>query len=60
MSAFVEGALALELPNICMPPFSKPLFAFFWSMLSFIFENLQVPFIRFQALALLFWDKGEH
>jgi hypothetical protein len=53
MGAFVEGALALELPNICVPPFSKPLFAIF-PIPAFIY-NLQIcpPFKGFQALALL-------
>jgi hypothetical protein len=49
MSAFVEGVLALELPLSRRYVFPNPLIC----LLSFPFIDLQVPFIRFQALAFI-------
>jgi hypothetical protein len=51
MSAFVEGVLALELPHIYMLCFPNPLINHLSSPLYHICKS---PFIRFQALALLF------
>jgi hypothetical protein len=49
MSAFVEGVLALELPLSKCHFFLTLLSAFLFVLLSY----LQVPFIRFQAIASL-------
>jgi hypothetical protein len=56
MSAFVEGALALDLPLSKRYVFPNLLICLFIVLLSY----LQVPFIRFQAIASLLWDWGEH
>jgi hypothetical protein len=55
MSAFVEGALALELPHICVLFFPIPFFHF--SKSCFIIY-LQVPFVRFQAISIAFFWTG--
>jgi hypothetical protein len=51
MSAIVEGVLYLELPHIYMLFFPKPFIIHLSSLLYHIYKS---PFIRFQALALLF------
>jgi hypothetical protein len=51
----VEGALALESPLSKSYVFPNPLICLFIVLLSY----LQVPFIRYQAIAPLLWDWGE-
>ena len=51
MSAFVEGVLALELPHIYKIFFPNPFINYLSSLLYHICKS---PFIRFQAITLLF------
>jgi hypothetical protein len=51
MSTFVEGVLSLELPHIYMLFFPNP---FINHLSSPLYHICKSPFIRFQALALLF------
>jgi hypothetical protein len=54
IGTFVEGVISLDLTNICVPPFSKPLFVIF-PIPAFIY-NLKIlgsPFKGFKALTLL-------
>ena len=52
MSAFVEGALALELPLSKRYFFQTPLSAFLFVLLSY----LQVPFYKVSSYSITSWD----